>query len=327
MGDTMERAWLDEAVELTKSLWHAYLLEPSEEGGQFIFDSLYQDSFSLIGTGKHEMYPSLSAFMTGLERDQEEAQDIAFEILDDYYEARPLDERCCIVFGTLWVREKPSAPKPLLVEMDTRFSMVFRRDGDRWFLAHLHHSTPNVDQHRDEYYPKTVTEQANAALAYSKTLERRAELDPMTGLFNHVAFEGHVSEALARGSADSTFFMIDLDNFKMVNDTLGHPEGDRVIVAFADVLSDVFSRDAYVGRMGGDEFAAFTECPLTVAEAEAKARTLIEHWAERSSDRVKLGCSIGLASVARGQSFHDLYHAADKALYDSKRNGKGRFSW
>ena len=178
-----------------------------------------------------------------------------------------------------------------------------------------------------EYYPKTVTEQANAALAYSKALERRAELDPMTGLFNHVAFEGHVCEALARGASGGTFFMIDLDDFKLVNDTLGHPEGDRVIVEFADVLSDVFAQDAYVGRMGGDEFAAFVECPLSVAQAEAKARTLVERWTACSDGRVRLGCSVGLASVARDQTFFDLYHAADKALYASKRNGKGRFSW
>ena len=223
MGETMERVWLDEAIELAKALWRAYVLEPTEEGGRFIFDSLFQSDFSLIGTGKHEMYPNLPAFMGGLGRDQEEAEGITFEILDDYYEARPLGEGCCLVFGTLWVRERPSEPKSLLVEMDTRFSMVFRREGDRWLLAHLHHSTPNVDQHRDEYYPKTVTEQANAALAYSKALERRAELDPMTGLFNHVAFEGHVCEALARGASGGTFFMIDLDDFKLVNDTLGHP--------------------------------------------------------------------------------------------------------
>ena len=327
MGETMERVWLDEAIELAKALWRAYVLKPTEEGGRFIFDSLFQSDFSLIGTGKHEMYPNLPAFMGGLGRDQEEAEGITFEILDDYYEARPLGEGCCLVFGTLWVRERPSEPKSLLVEMDTRFSMVFRREGDRWLLAHLHHSTPNVDQHRDEYYPKTVTEQANAALAYSKALERRAELDPMTGLFNHVAFEGHVCEALARGASGGTFFMIDLDDFKLVNDTLGHPEGDRVIVEFADVLSDVFAWDAYVGRMGGDEFAAFVECPLSAAQAEAKARTLVERWTACSDGRVRLGCSVGLASVARDQTFFDLYHAADKALYASKRNGKGRFSW
>ena len=327
MGEIMERAWLDEAVELTKALWHAYVLEPTEEGGRFIFDSLFQSDFSLIGTGKHEMYPNLPAFMAGLESDRKEAQDVTFEILDDYYEARPLDERCCLVFGTLWVREKPSRPKPLLVEMDTRFSLVLRREGGRWLLTHLHHSTPNVDQHRGEYYPKTVTEQANAALAYSKELERRAELDSMTGLLNHVAFEGHVSEALARGSAGSTFFMIDLDDFKLVNDSLGHPEGDHVIVEFADMLSDVFAQDMYVGRMGGDEFAVFARCPLSTEEAEAKALELIERWAKCSDGRAKMGCSIGLASAERDQTFFDLYHAADKALYASKCNGKGCFSW
>ena len=111
MGETMERVWLDEAIELAKALWRAYVLEPTEEGGRFIFDSLFQSDFSLIGTGKHEMYPNLPAFMGGLGRDQEEAEGITFEILDDYYEARPLGEGCCLVFGTLWVRERPSEPK------------------------------------------------------------------------------------------------------------------------------------------------------------------------------------------------------------------------
>ena len=76
MGETMERAWLDEAIELAKALWRAYILEPTEEGGRFIFDSLFQSDFSLIGTGKHEMYPNLPAFMGGLGRDQEEAEGI-----------------------------------------------------------------------------------------------------------------------------------------------------------------------------------------------------------------------------------------------------------
>ena len=117
-----------------------------------------------------------------------------------------------------------------------------------------------------------MTDPANPALAYSKALARRAELDPMTGLFNHVAFEGHVCEALARGASGGTFFMIDLDDFKLVNDTLGHPEGDRVIVEFADVLSDVFARDAYVGRMGGDEFACTMPPTRRSMPASATAR-------------------------------------------------------
>ena len=180
-------------------------------------------------------------------------------------------------------------------------------------MSHLHHSTPNVDQRREEYYPKTATEQANAALEYSKALERRADLDSMTELLNHAAFEKHVAAALTRGSTDSAFFMIDLDNFKQVNDTLGHPEGDRVIVEFADTLERVFARDALVGRM---------------EDAEAKARELIDAWASHSASRaVPLGCSLGIVRVERGKTFYDLYRAADEALYASKGRGKGCFSW
>ena len=328
MRDALKNPILDEAVELARGLWHAYLIEPTEEGGRFIFESLHQENFSLIGTGKHELYANLSAFVAGLERDQQEAQNITFEILDDYYEARLIGGDVCLVFGTLWVRERAHEPKPLLVEMDTRFSMLLKRVDDRWMLAHLHHSTPNADQHCDEYYPKTVTEQVNAALAYTKTLERRAELDSVTSLLNRGAFEKHVSAAMARSDVGGVFFMIDLDDFKQVNDTLGHPEGDRVIVEFADVLGKVFACDALIGRMGGDEFAVFAECPFSAGEAEAKARELIDQWSARSSvHSVKLGCSIGLAIAKRGQGFFDLYRAADKALYATKRNGKGCTGW
>ena len=107
-------------------------------------------------------------------------------------------------------------------------------------------------------------------------MERRAELDSMTELLNHAAFEKYVAAALVEGGEGSAFFMIDLDDFKQVNDTLGHPEGDRIIMEFADVLRDVFAGDALVGRMGGDEFGAFVEGPLSAGEAELKARELIE---------------------------------------------------
>ena len=328
MRETMDRAWLAEAVELARELAHAYLIEPSEENVQFIAGAMDPQLLSLIGTGKHEFYADIASFFEGLERDQQEAQGVVFEILDEYYEPRPIGCDSCLVIGTLWVRERPDRPKPLLVEMDTRFTIVFRREGGRWLLTHLHHSTPNLDQRRDEYYPKTATEQANAALEYSKALERRAELDSMTELLNHAAFEKHVAAALIEGAEDNTFFMIDLDNFKTVNDTLGHPEGDRVIDEFADVLEQVFPRDALVGRMGGDEFAVFSTNPLSADDAEAKARELIETWCDRSAQRaVELGCSVGIVRVVRGRTFFDLYRAADQALYASKGNGKACFSW
>ena len=102
MGRAMDQVLLQEAVDLARKLWHAYIIEPSDESVQFIVDTMDPQNLSLIGTGKHELYVNLEAFFAGLERDQEEAQDITFEILDEYYEARPLGADGCVVFGTLW---------------------------------------------------------------------------------------------------------------------------------------------------------------------------------------------------------------------------------
>ena len=79
----MERAWLDEAVELTKALWHAYLLEPTEEGVHFIFDSLFQSDFSLIGPGTHQLYPRVPAGRAGRGGGREGGQEISVETVAD----------------------------------------------------------------------------------------------------------------------------------------------------------------------------------------------------------------------------------------------------
>ena len=92
MGRAMDQVLLQEAVDLARKLWHAYIIEPSDESVQFIVDTMDPQNLSLIGTGKHELYVNLEAFFAGLERDQEEAQDITFEILDEYYEPRAIGE-------------------------------------------------------------------------------------------------------------------------------------------------------------------------------------------------------------------------------------------
>lgn len=87
MGRAMDQVLLQEAVDLARKLWHAYIIEPSDESVQFIVDTMDPQNLSLIGTGKHELYVNLEAFFAGLERDQEEAQDITFEILDEVLRA------------------------------------------------------------------------------------------------------------------------------------------------------------------------------------------------------------------------------------------------
>ena len=95
----------------------------------------------------------------------------------------------------------------------------------------------------------------------------------------------------------------------------------------ATALMVVIPRDALVGRMGGDEFAVFSTC-ASVEEANAKRASLSSMGSRILASRaVELGCSVGIVRVVRGETFFDLYRAADCALYASKDNGKGCYSW
>ena len=167
-------------------------------------------------------------------------------------------------------------------------------------------------------------------------LTRKAEIDPLSGLLNKGAFCAHVSAVLADASADNlyAFYIIDLDNFKKVNDTLGHIVGDFVISDVAQKLCTVFSENDFVGRIGGDEFAAFlklsgngTQIGRQIIQAKASAVcTIVDEVYSNDDHDVNVTASIGVALFpAQGRTFDDLYKAADAELYKSKNKGKNQY--
>lgn len=94
-----------------------------------------------------------------------------------------------------------------------------------------------------------------------------------------------------------TFYMIDLDDFKAVNDTYGHVAGDRVIAGMAGILREVFGESAVIGRLGGDEFAVFENGSSSRKESEEKARRVMQAYrlmSEKYGNEILLSCSIGL---------------------------------
>lgn len=153
------------------------------------------------------------------------------------------------------------------------------------------------------------------------------EQDSLTGFLNRKYFEEKVNVYLMKPKAKGTFFMMDLDDFKNVNDTYGHAMGDQLILAFADVLRMNTRGNDYVCRIGGDEFAIF--CPGLDRERviRKRAENIIHAFAEKKRE---LGCeecsvSIGIMIKYAGQETADcatLYDNADKALYYVKNNGK-----
>lgn len=168
----------------------------------------------------------------------------------------------------------------------------------------------------------------------SDRLKNKAECDLLTNLLNKKTFEGRVENMIANHSADEAgaLWIIDLDNFKGINDKLGHLVGDRVLSLVAEKMRETFRQQDYLGRIGGDEFAVY----LTFHN-QGEQRTLIESRAEQFSSMIGkiakemqldviVSCSIGIAlDPEHGTSYEELYRSADKALYQSKEAGKNQY--
>ena len=161
-----------------------------------------------------------------------------------------------------------------------------------------------------------------------------AHHDLLTGLPNRALNLKQFSELLAdpwpeAGSPGSklTVFCLDLDGFKGVNDRFGHAAGDAVLVAVADRLRASVRDADFVCRIGGDEFVILLP-NITDGEAVAVARRIISRVSEpfEFAPTARVGASIGLASAPRdGMTADELLSAADRAMYEAKRRGKGGF--
>jgi diguanylate cyclase (GGDEF)-like protein/PAS domain S-box-containing protein len=170
-------------------------------------------------------------------------------------------------------------------------------------------------------------------VATHEDLERLSRTDTLTGLLNRRVFFEEVSTAMARverTGRPGALCYVDLDNFKQVNDRLGHQQGDRALVAVAAMLRETTRAVDVVARLGGDEFAIWLE-DTDAAGASAKAQAILaaaEGLRRYSGDAEHpLGCSIGIAvcDPASPERVEQLAARADAAMYEVKRAGKGQF--
>jgi diguanylate cyclase (GGDEF)-like protein len=156
-------------------------------------------------------------------------------------------------------------------------------------------------------------------------LADQARRDPLTGLLNHAAFAGAVDDELFRArryERGLTLVYLDVDAFKRINDTLGHPEGDRVLRRVGAVLTESLRHSDVAGRMGGDEFAVcLIESDLeTGGRFLARFHDLIDEEAAGGRLPEGFGVSAGLASYpADAVSADALFRLADERLYEAKR--------
>lgn len=170
------------------------------------------------------------------------------------------------------------------------------------------------------------------------SLADKAEHDLLTGVLNKISFENAVKTVMDTCDAEDihTFVMLDMDNFKTVNDTLGHNVGDRVLMRLSTLLKGQFGNKAIIGRLGGDEFALFinynnADTKNVKKKIQSEIELLRNGFAEefkKEADDCNLSMSAGIVlSEYNEMDFEQMYKAADIALYESKKNGKNRFTF
>ncbi|HDS1721785.1 diguanylate cyclase [Pseudomonas putida] len=159
----------------------------------------------------------------------------------------------------------------------------------------------------------------------SVALENRMRRDPLTNLLNRAQFDTNMRRMAERGEACS-LAVLDIDHFKSVNDTHGHPVGDQVICRLAKLLEDGVRSTDFVGRMGGEEFALLmpacdVENALSVLN---RLRVQFSQCAFRAEDGSEFRCTFSGGLVALRPDFMEAYKDADAALYEAKKKGRNR---
>lgn len=229
---------------------------------------------------------------------------------------------------------KPEEVIKLFSEGRTEITADYRRlkqdEEYGWvrLVTHLY-----VDRFSGDIMGFTYVKDIDQEKQHQLSLVERAERDSLTELYNKGTAELKITSYLDSDTDkrnEGVLFIIDVDNFKSINDHLGHAKGDEVLCELSNRLNKLFRSDDVVGRIGGDEFIVYMKRSCDREVIEEKAHEICQNFNRKytSSFGVSYGvsASVGIALYpTHGNSFEDLYKMADIALYNSKNRGKNTY--
>ncbi len=160
-------------------------------------------------------------------------------------------------------------------------------------------------------------------------LQERSMRDSLTGLLNRGSFVEQFNEIMRKSDLETqhALIMLDLDNFKTINDTLGHSTGDTLLVSIANKLKYALRSDDLCGRLGGDEFAICLRNMNLGKPLEIRVKELCNLIGEMQIKGVNVSASFGVAGFPYdGLTFEELYEKSDVALYTAKAQGRGGYA-
>lgn len=172
-----------------------------------------------------------------------------------------------------------------------------------------------------------ILKNVNLEITTLESLEEKAFIDPLTKIYNRNGLEENLKQKMKTigDTHIGAMFLIDLDNFKSINDSMGHLLGDALLIEIAQAIQSVFPKHAVISRIGGDEFLVFAYGETKKAIYEEKAKQLCEKVEASYSSKdahYQITLSVGIALSKNEEEFNQIFNHADIALYKAKTSGK-----
>lgn len=210
-------------------------------------------------------------------------------------------------------------------EMQCEYRLKYRNKGYRW--VHVKATALRDNDNRLIKIIGVITDIHDQKQEILKS-RQEAALDPLTGLFNRRECIRCIENYISVTDALFAFILIDVDDFKMINDVYGHAKGDFTLTKMSEELTSVIRKNDIIARIGGDEFViCLMNLPNTQVAID-KVERIQDIFGEslREAFGFKINCSIGISFYPKdGLDFTSLLESADIALYEAKKDGKGRY--
>lgn len=322
------RAALELAQELLRGLEHFVLSTPDLDAPNFL-DRLRRIAAQLTMAAQaadlegHRQWAadSLSAFGQLQRRYLSEREDELWRLLTVYQDHLKVEGAANSQFNESLegVHERMGN----VVRLDDLRQVRERLEGEIQRAGVILEQKSKADDERAALLSRQV-EQLEAQLVAAR---HEADRDPLTGVYHRGGFEAQLAAAL-ESPTPAALAMIDLDNFKGVNDTLGHLVGDHILQIAVQILGKIARPGDVIGRYGGDEFCVLSPgtAPQRLADRfnSGLLRQDINFHFEDRICSVRFSMSVGVAGSVPGDTLESLFQRADQALLETKRMGKGR---
>ena len=305
---------------LTKQIWEMYFDGDFEKHKDAV--SVLDADCILLGTKKRQILRGADQAIEFLKTARSKETSVHYEYEDFWCEEMPLSDTVRMVYGgaSVWWEMPESS---IRLDVDSEFTAIFRLVDGQWKLVHINQCIPNDLPLQESHATSSLSNQIRRVQDQVKRLQHLASRDSLTGLKNLRALK----EIYGRQPRENGWLVvIDVDNFKSINDSLGHAAGDRVLKRVAEILETNVRSEDTVARIGGDEFVIlFGFMKKEIIKTRLESIRDAYRTASREFDCLT-SLSIGAVQIGADEVLESAVVRADKAMYATKRNGKNGYT-